>query len=171
MSHQRNARGCFHQEAFCLMQYASKDGSERELIWNSRDGVTPFCILSRSGVEMQHVNWKQDRYVPQHLPRVGDRIFVDLTFERAIETQRQNVERWWDEEEVPMREHPELGPMGKEGAARHLAHEEMRQFQGSASADELLAYGAGPPDLVEVTEELLQNLRNSRPPYRPKRFA
>lgn len=30
-----------HAEAFCLMQYASKDGSEREIVWNSRDGVTP----------------------------------------------------------------------------------------------------------------------------------
>jgi hypothetical protein len=168
----RDARGNYHPEAFCLMQYASKDGSERELIWNSRDGVTPFCILSRSSVEMQHVNWKQDRYVPQHLPRVGDRIFVDLTFERAIETQRQNVERWWDEEEMPMKDDPELGPMGKEGAARHLAHEEMKQFQVNATAEELMEYGAGPPDLVEVTEELLKSLKTmKRPEYRPRRFA
>jgi hypothetical protein len=29
-----------HPEAFMLMEYVSEDGSETEVLWNSRDGVT-----------------------------------------------------------------------------------------------------------------------------------
>jgi len=62
-----------HVEAFKLMQYADKLGNV-EILWNSRDGVTPFGITSRAGREMFHINWQQDRYVPDHIPNVGDRI-------------------------------------------------------------------------------------------------
>jgi len=42
MSNQRlTPLGHRHVEAFCLMHYAC-DCGHHEVIWNSRDGVTPF---------------------------------------------------------------------------------------------------------------------------------
>ncbi len=102
-----NARDFGHQhvEAFCLMKYATKDRSEVEWIWNSRDGVTPFGLLSRSGKEMLHVDWHLDQYRPHYKPRNGERIFVDLTPERARELAVKKVEILWDHPEMPMSGH------------------------------------------------------------------
>lgn len=88
-----NARGHKHAEAFALMNYASDDGTERERIWNSRDGITPFVISSRTGKMMSHVDWDKDAYAPEHKPKPGDRIFVKLTPERARELVTRNVEK------------------------------------------------------------------------------
>lgn len=120
------ARGHTHSEAFCLMQYQADDGSEIEMIWNSRDGVTPFVITLRSGKQARHVNWGQDVYAPDHKPQPGDRIFTDLTPERA----RRSAARMVDA-------HPEYLPAD-------TTREEM--------IDRLAAEYATPgaPDLVEV---------------------
>jgi hypothetical protein len=73
-----------HKEAFCLMQYACKACGFREVIWNSRDGVTPFGVQCRQCKSLEnHVNWNQDRCVPDYIPTPGQRIFVDLTIELA----------------------------------------------------------------------------------------
>jgi hypothetical protein len=64
-----------HMEAFRLMTYRSDDGTEEELIWNSRDGVTPFVIRLRSGKTATHVNWTNDRRIPDHQLKHGDRYF------------------------------------------------------------------------------------------------
>ncbi len=86
-----------HREAFALMQYESDDGSVREVIWNSRDGVTPFCGTSRDGdTQLTHVRWHEDRYAPDHVPALGDRIFVDLTRDRAMALAEKNAQRFWD---------------------------------------------------------------------------
>lgn len=105
-----------HPEAFCLMWYASRDGAEKELIWNSRDGVTPFCIKGKSGRELQHVHWAHDQYVPRHTPKPGDRVFVDATRELVAERARTFVEERWDKGEMPMCEHPMFAPAGKDAA-------------------------------------------------------
>lgn len=127
-----------HAEAFRLMRYQADDGTEDEWIWNSRDGVTPFIVTLRSGKSARHVNWAGDIYNPDHRPKPGDRIFVDLTPERAIEKRRVFVDLWWDNPKMPMRDHAFLGPMGKEGAARHLALQDLGdEFSRS-------------PDLIEV---------------------
>jgi hypothetical protein len=89
-----------HAEAFRLMKYLTKTG-EFEIIWNSRDGVTPFCITSRSGDEATHV---EDMLAPDYDPSVGERIFVDLTEERAKEIATKRVELFWDHPECPARE-------------------------------------------------------------------
>lgn len=145
-----------HGEAFCHMLYRADDGTEEEWIWNSRDGVTPFVITLRSGKEARHVEWHRDRYDPGHQPQPGERIFRDLLPDSAIVKRREFVEHWWDNPEMPMSEHPFLGPMGKEGAARHLAmsdldplygmSREMREQLGMPSASET----SGQPELVEV---------------------
>jgi hypothetical protein len=79
-----------HGEAFCLMAYRADDGTEEETIWNSRDGVTPFVITLRSGKTATHVDWHRDRRVPDYQPRPGERIFVDLTEDKAREYARRN---------------------------------------------------------------------------------
>ena len=90
-----------HGEAFCLMTYEADDGSEREIVWNSRDGVTPFVISLRSGKPARHVDWHLDQQVPDHRPALGSRMFVDLTRERAEAAARRNAERWWDDPQYP----------------------------------------------------------------------
>lgn len=92
-----------HAEAFCLMKYAAKDGSEVEWIWNSRDGVTPFGVMNRARTqELFHIDWNLDRRLPQYQPQPGERIFVDLTHERAEHFARRRIERYWNDGEYPM---------------------------------------------------------------------
>lgn len=67
--------GYQHAEAFCLMTYRADDGSEEEVIWNSRDGVTPFTVRLLSGKTATHVNWAADRAVPDHRLKHGERYF------------------------------------------------------------------------------------------------
>lgn len=78
------------------MIYGSEDGSIMETLWNSRDGVTPFCIPARDGsTVLCHVNWRQDRRAPDHRPQPGDRVFVDLTPEMARLWAERAVAREW----------------------------------------------------------------------------
>ncbi len=138
-----------HAEAFCLMKYAADDGSEVEWIWNSRDGVTPFISHSRTGREMRHVDWHLDRCEPNHRPQVGERIFVDLTREKAEQYARELVERNWNREQYPM----SARWAAKEEAIADLVADMMEQ--------------PGQPDLVEVTQELLDRLGLAEPAMPP----
>lgn len=135
----KSGRGVFawiritkHVEAFCLMQYQDRITGEIEIIWNSRDGVTPFIVTSRRGNEAVHAAWSEDKSVPDHRPKPGDRIFVDLTLVRAKERASDFVEKWWD-----------VGASGltsrfktKEQAVKELAKSEKLD---------------GRPDLIEFT--------------------
>lgn len=114
MSVGARAYGHAHGETFMLMQYetarpsgpfAAADDPRhdapfiREVIWNSRDGVTPFCITAMDGVtELQHVRWFEDVYAPDHVPQLGERMFVDITVDRARAAARRNAQKWWDED-------------------------------------------------------------------------
>jgi len=86
-----------HKEAFCLMQYQDQITKEIEILWNSRDGVTPFIIKSRAGNESIHVNWQQDKRVPNYVPKPGMRIFVDASPKHAHirRAARDYVEEYW----------------------------------------------------------------------------
>jgi hypothetical protein len=88
----RSPLGYVHSEAFCLMWYACECG-HRERIWNSRDGVTPFGFQCPSCKEpkLKHVDWKFDQHAPDHVPAVGQRIWIDLTRDRALEIARRTV--------------------------------------------------------------------------------
>lgn len=100
--------GHVHAEAFSLMQYEcrprdSRFGAPRagcgavEVIWNSRDGVTPFTVGCRScGGEATHARWNEDVYAPDHMPALGSRMFVDLTEDRARQLARETAARYWD---------------------------------------------------------------------------
>jgi hypothetical protein len=92
-----------HVEAFCLMIYQGDKTRRRELLWNSRDGVTPFCITSADGREMmEHVSFQSDRRVQTYVPPLGMRIFVDLTQARATQAAQRAVDHWWNHAEHPM---------------------------------------------------------------------
>lgn len=89
--------GCEYAEAFCIMKYATKDRSESELIWNSRDGVIPYCIFLKSGKEANHIDWSGDMYLPIHVPAIGSRMFVNLSLLQAMELRRESVNKCWAE--------------------------------------------------------------------------
>lgn len=128
------ARKYNHAEAFCLMKYRCKAG-HTEIVWNSRDGVTPFMMGCRCGAESQHVDWRSDRCAPEHVPAVGDRIFIDLTTEKAREYRRRMVDQRWDDPEYPMHEN---WP-SKEAAVEELTASDMQQ--------------EGQPDVLVVTAD------------------
>jgi hypothetical protein len=136
-----------HGEAFCLMNYASDDGKTKEVLWNSRDGVTPFCLGSVDGVEMQHVNWQDDTRSTLHVPEVGSRMFIDCTKARMLEFKRTMVERAWDDEKYPLKDYDGMAARGKDGAALWLAYQEWQD---------------GQPDVVVVTQEILDKLIRDR---------
>jgi hypothetical protein len=63
-------------EAFKKMLYRSDDGTESEIVWNSRNGVTPFIITSKSGKSLSHDEWDKDEHCPDYVPSVpGERFF------------------------------------------------------------------------------------------------
>lgn len=71
-----------HGEAFCLMLYKCEYCGVIEVLWNSRDGVTPFLINCRScHKSMRHEHWKLDTCIENFEPWHGMRIFVDQTLE------------------------------------------------------------------------------------------
>ena len=123
-----------HGEAFNLMQYEARDGRERLVIWNSRDGVTAFgCSHPETGTELLHVRWSEDVRAVDHVPEVGDWIWVDLHPERGRQLAEQKVDAFWDHAEYPMRDVFE---------SREQAIQVM--FDG------FFEHGT-PPDLVQVT--------------------
>lgn len=83
----RTEHGHVHVEAFCLMWYACRRCPHRERIWNSRDGVTPFGMgcPSCGGTELFHIDFFRDQYAPNHKPADGQRVWIDMTRERATE--------------------------------------------------------------------------------------
>lgn len=131
-----------HGEAYRLMKYVDKAGNI-EWIWNSRDGVTPFIVRSRQGLESQHTDWAQDPFAPDHVPNVGDRIFVDMTDERLREHLARRVELFWD--------HPEY-PASKRWPTKEAMLEELFRSEKRP----------GQPDLIEVTEEMHARWRSEQ---------
>lgn len=77
------------------MKYRSTDGEE-EIIWNSRDGVTPYNITLRSGKQAMHVDWHLDRCIPDYVPPSGSRIFIDLTADKARQYAAASIQSWID---------------------------------------------------------------------------
>ncbi|MGD9156860.1 MAG: hypothetical protein PVG39_00500 [Desulfobacteraceae bacterium] len=70
----------YPHEAFALMEYGCEECGKVEIIWNSRDGVTPFmvgCPFCRG--TMQHINWSHDRFTPNYIPPIGSRVFFSCT--------------------------------------------------------------------------------------------
>lgn len=135
-----------HREAFCVMQYASEDGKVTETLWNSRDGVTPFCVMAKDDVTMmQHVKWDADDQDPFHKPKPGDRVFVDLTSERAAVLVEAVVEAWFDTEE--------RRAFAKD---QGMTKDRLRDIKQTEMKD---ALARGEPDVITATVEWVQEIR------------
>ena len=83
-----------HKEAYCLMLYRCDDQNcqHAEVIWNSRDGVTPFstrCPLC--GNFMHHIDWDRDTYNPHYVPLSGQGVWVDMPEELKVVVARKRV--------------------------------------------------------------------------------
>ena len=130
-------------EAYCLMQYQDEETGEVEVIWNSRDGVTPFGMASRQGNQQTHINWPQDIRSLFFVPNVGDRVFVDLTMERAVELRTEYVEKHWDEEVFGSKMSDSFS--SKEEAIKTLAESDVGDGHS--------------PSCVVVTEEMQEEFR------------
>lgn len=84
-----------HGEAFRLMRYHGKKGLNEItlVIWNSRDGVTPFITFSKEyGIQLQHINWQNDLYMPDYKPKKGDLIWVSHTKETATASAEESYQ-------------------------------------------------------------------------------
>ncbi|KKM86143.1 hypothetical protein LCGC14_1281980 [marine sediment metagenome] len=86
-----------HPEAFCLMRYRCEECKRVEVLWNTRNGVTPFILSCKyCGGESSHAPpWQDDKRAPDHVPVYGDRVFVDLTPQRHELLARKSFERMW----------------------------------------------------------------------------
>lgn len=82
-----------HVEAFCLMAYACTSCLHREIIWNSRDGVTPFTLSCPTCGKptLSHTYLAHDWCVPDHAPHWGQRVWIDMTRERADELVKRQL--------------------------------------------------------------------------------
>jgi hypothetical protein len=115
-----NPHGHVHAEAFMVMRYEGPNW-RREWIWNSRDGITPFCVRSADGEsELSHGNWHLDRYEPAYVPAVGSRVFIDLTEELARPMAERYVARHWDNPDMPMSRLPVFAQLGRSGSVNHF---------------------------------------------------
>ena len=90
----RTPRGHFHLEAFCLMWYRCDRCQHMERFWNSRDGVTPFGTQCPSCGDrsLHHVYFGSDQYAPDHKPPAGQKVWIDMTRERAEQIVRQRID-------------------------------------------------------------------------------
>jgi predicted nucleic acid-binding Zn-ribbon protein len=88
-----------HKEAFALMRYGCEKCGHHEIIWNSRDGVTPFCLgcPSCGELSLNHVQWKLDRCDPDHKLHQGQRFFRDGTPEEATDIVQRRLKIYSDQ--------------------------------------------------------------------------
>lgn len=107
-----------HMEAFKVMEYQCADCGQSEMIWNSRDGVTPMFLsgcLTCGGEKVAHVNWKDDRFEPDHIPQPGERVWIDMPDELRMPTARARMKSF------DGTEHEEKDPVVRESTIRSIA--------------------------------------------------
>lgn len=85
-------------EAFHNMQYSCDECGHSEMIWNSRDGVTPFLLsCSKCGKLMSHSgNWNIEKAY-KTLPEDANRVFVAPFLKDAQTSASDWVERYYSE--------------------------------------------------------------------------
>jgi hypothetical protein len=134
-----------YAEAFCLMQYEDEETGEVETIWNSRDGVTPLTVKSRAGNIAKHVHWQFDLRDPNHVPKIGDRVFAAFTPKSARERAENYVEENWHNEIAGCR------------------MQDIYSSKKAAVADWVDSYLThGVPNIVIVDEAFLKQLEEER---------
>ena len=91
-----------HKEAFNQMLYICQECGFLEILWNSRNGVTPFGISCRHCAgDALHKHWQLDHRMPDWTPTPGTRIFKDMTPLRLKECLRRRIDRLWDNPNCP----------------------------------------------------------------------
>jgi hypothetical protein len=71
-----------HAKALRLITYRSADGKLEEQIWNSRDSAAPIVVYARDAeTPLQHEHSRIGQYAACQEPKIGDRIFVDITLD------------------------------------------------------------------------------------------
>lgn len=126
------------------MRYQDEVTGEVEVLWNSRDGVTPFVITSKAGNPAKHIDWHLDRYAPDYEPAVGDRIFDDKTLDECRAWRREFVDKHRD---LVTENYPDDAI---EKVIEDLAQADYHQFSSP------------PPVIREVTQTVLEGLRQRR---------
>lgn len=87
-----------YKEAFCLMYYENAETKMGFVVWNSRDGVSPFIVFE-DGKEYQHTHWHLDRpalnpaYIQLHILKPGQRVFRDVRETEAKEWAVQRLQQ------------------------------------------------------------------------------
>lgn len=116
--HSAKQYGHLHGEAFMLMTYRCKCG-HREVIWNSRDGVTPFAMgcPSCDDMSLQHVDWGRDVYAPKHELHEGQRFWRDGTPDEAEAIMRRRIDRMKDQYPLEPEEAEKLIQACRDGTA------------------------------------------------------
>lgn len=144
-----------NREAYCLMTYQSDDKKINKLIWNSRDGVTPFIIGWPTDdydvkVDLVHSNWRKDVYCPLYVPPVKSKIFVDATPQLVTPDVIKYVNRNWGSGEWPLKKFNDT----KEQAIKLLVDE------WSCNRDPAGRFPPEPqPWLLTVTPEIHQKFK------------
>lgn len=65
-----------------LLTYATEDGSETEVLWNTRVGFVPIEIQSAASGELMRLT-EVGEINPSYVPDVGARVIVDMNEQRA----------------------------------------------------------------------------------------
>jgi hypothetical protein len=104
-----------------LIEYrALGDRRVQETLWNSRDGLVPKTIVTRTG---HFAKLYGARHAPEHVPQVGERILVDLVgIERILEFIGSDDSPQWSD--VPASERWRWNESEDEFLADLLAHYE-----------------------------------------------
>lgn len=101
-----------HKEAFALMWYKCDTCRYLTQLWNSRDGVTPFCcgcVLDGCDGTMQHEFFGSDTPHPA-IPDSASHVWIDMTLEAAIEW----ADKFWEAHgEKLMEQYPHLKEIGE----------------------------------------------------------
>lgn len=83
-----------HAEAYKRMNYRCQICGKNQLVWNSRDGVSPFnigCLAPTCEGMMNHVDWEKDTLDLNWVPSLGEPAFVDRN---ARDTQAYYIHQW-----------------------------------------------------------------------------
>lgn len=116
-----------HREAFCLMKYRCQPDhhhqrpscGHQEIVWNSRDGVTPFggCCPSCGGTQWLHVDFAGDVYAPDHQLHRGQKFWRNGTLDEWRAAFAQLVATWpegWDADKPAGWRHAHVAQSAKE---------------------------------------------------------
>lgn len=122
-----------YSEAFKVMRYKCEGCGYLEFIWNSRDGITPFCVLSRCCDKQysQHIDSMSDYYCAE-LPPEASRAFINMTLEKA--TEKAQI-FWTLRGKELMSQHEHLRKRGKDALMQSKIKDIYSNFGEGTSPD------------------------------------